>query len=286
MTKVAIVTDSTAYLPADLLKTLDINVIPLSIIWDNETFRDGIDMQPVDFYRRLSTAKTLPTTSQVTVPAMEELFKKLLDQGNDVLGIFLSSKFSGTFESATLAREHLSSAGAKIAVVDSLSTTMAMGWSVLAAAHAARAGGNLAECHRIAESARDQSGVLFVVDTLEFLRRGGRIGGAAALVGTALKIKPVLEMQNGRIESVEKIRTKGKALERLLELGIERIGSRTPVRLAISHGNAEAEANALLETARARLNPVESFSVPLSPVIGTHTGPGVVAFNYMTGITW
>lgn len=289
MSKVAIVTDSTAYLPANLLKELDIHVIPLSIIWENETLRDGVDLQPVDFYRRLSSAKSLPTTSQVTVPAFEEMFKKLLEQGNDVLGIFLSSKLSGTFESAVLARErseHLPGAGAKIAVVDSLSTSMAMGWTVLAAAHAAQRGENLAACQRIAESARDQSGLLFVVDTLEFLHRGGRIGGAQALVGTALKIKPVLEMQNGRIESVEKIRTRRKAFARLLELGIERIGSRTPVRIAISHGDAEAEAQALLETVRARLHPVESFCCPLSPVIGTHTGPGVVGINYIAGVTW
>jgi DegV family protein with EDD domain len=284
MSKVAIVTDSTAYLPKDLQKKFDINVIPLTVIWENETFQDGVDIQPDDFYKRLLTSRTMPTTSQVTVPAMEELFKRLLDSGNDVLGIFLSSKFSGTVESAIMAREKLPQVSDKIAIVDSLLTIMAMGWPVLTAARAAQTGKSLVECRRIAENARDNSGVLFVVDTLEFLRRGGRIGGAQALLGTALKIKPVLEMQNGKIEPVEKIRTKTKALERILELVIERIGQRTPVRIATVHSNAKEEAQSLLETAIARLNPIETLCCPLSPVIGTQLGPGTVALTYMAGV--
>jgi DegV family protein with EDD domain len=284
MSKVAIVTDSTAYLPEDLLKKYAINVIPLTIIWENETFQDGVDIQPDDFYKRLSSSKTMPTTSQVTVPAMEELFKKLLERGNDVLGIFISSKFSGTVESAMIAREGLSQAGEKIAIVDSLSTTMAMGWPVLTAARAAQGGESLVECRKVVEHARENSGVLFVVDTLEYLRRGGRIGGAQALLGTALKIKPILEMQNGRIEPVEKIRTKTKALDRMLEHAIERIGNRTPVRMATVHANVEEEAQSLLEAARARVKLVEALCCPLSPVVGLHAGPGTVALNYMAGV--
>jgi len=215
---------------------------------------------------------------------MEEMFRKLLDEGYDVLGIFISSKFSGTVESAMMARQKLESAREKIAVVDSLSTTMALGWPVLTAARAAKAGESLEQCRKIAEHARDNSGVLFVVDTLEFLRRGGRIGGAAALLGTALKIKPVLEMQEGKIESVEKVRTKTKALDRILELAMERVGGRTPVRMATVHANAEEEALALLESARMKLNIKETLCCPLSPVVGTHAGPGTVALNYMVGI--
>ena len=284
MSRTAIVTDSTAYIPEDLLQKYAITVIPLTIIWDNETFLDGVDIQPNDFYRRLSTAKALPTTSQVTVAAMLGTFQILLDEGFDVLGIFISSKFSGTVESALQAREMLPQAAGKIAILDSLTTTMAMGWPVITTARAAQAGENLESCLKIAENARDHSGVLFVVDTLEFLRRGGRIGGAQALLGTALNLKPVLEMQNGRIESVEKIRTKGRALDRLLELTIERIGDRVPVRLASVHANAEKEAVSLLESARAKLNPIETLCCPLSPVVGTHAGPGTVALTYLAGV--
>jgi len=161
---------------------------------------------------------------------------------------------------------------------------MAMGWPVLMTARAAQAGENLMACQKVAETTRDNSGVLFVVESLEFLHRGGRIGGAQALFGTILNIKPVLEMRDGRIESVEKIRTKSKALDRMIELAGERIAGRKPVRLATVHANAEAEALSLLEAARARLNPIESYCCPLSPVVGNHAGPGTVALTYMAGI--
>jgi DegV family protein with EDD domain len=135
----------------------------------------------------------------------------------------------------------------------------------------------------LAEKAREQTGVMFVVETLEYLRRGGRIGGAQAMLGTILNVKPLLEMQDGKIEAVEKIRTKRKALERMLDLIENKIAGRTPIRLATVHANAEAEALALLETARQRFNPVESLVSPLSPVIGTHAGPGTVALAFMSG---
>ena len=246
MSKVAIVTDSTAYLPEELIKQYNITVLPLSIIWEGKSYRDGVDMQPEDFYQRLQKTESMPTTSQVTTPAMQSTFVTLLEQGYDVLGIFLSSKFSGTVQSAEQARQMISGAAEKIAVVDSRLTIMAMGWPVLAAARAASAGENLASCRKIAEQTRDRSGVLFVVETLEFLRRGGRIGGAQALLGTVLNIKPLLGMRDGQIEAVEKIRTKTAALDRMLELIAERVGSQQPVRLATAHGRAEAEAIALL----------------------------------------
>jgi len=171
----------------------------------------------------------------------------------------------------------------KITILDSLFTTMALGWPVLTAARAAASGENLVACRQLAEKARDQTGVMFVVETLEYLRRGGRIGGAQAMLGTILNVKPLLEMQDGQIEAVEKIRTKRKALNRMLDLVEGKISGRTPIRLATVHANAEAEALAFLETARQRFNPVESLVSPLSPVIGTHAGPGTVALAFMTG---
>ncbi len=284
MPKVAIITDSTAYLPDEILKKYHITIVPLSIIWEENNYRDGVDIQPADFYQRLSNSKAMPTTSQVTIASMRSAFESLLEQGYDVLGIFISSKFSGTVQSALQAREMLTNAASKIAIVDLLSTTMAMGWPVLTTARAAQAGENLFACQKVAENARDHSGVLFVVETLEYLRRGGRIGGAQALLGTILNIKPVLEMRDGQIEPVEKIRTKGKALERVVELAIERIADRKPVRLATVHANAEAEAASLLEAACAQLNPVETYCCPLSPVVGSHAGPGTVALTYMAGV--
>ena len=284
MSKVAVVTDSTAYLPNEILNQYNISVVPLSIIWDGHDYRDGIDILPGEFYERLTNSKVMPTTSQITIAAMQSTFRNLLEQGYDVLGIFLSSKFSGTIQSALQAREMMPEAANKIAIVDSMLTTMAMGWPALTAARAAQAGENLSACVKVAENARDHSGVLFVVETLEYLRRGGRIGGAQALLGTVLNIKPVLQMQAGMIEPVEKIRTKQKAMERVIELTTERVGTRTPIRLAVTHANSEADALSMLESAQARLDPIETMCCPLSPVIGTHAGPGTVALNYMSGI--
>ena len=284
MSKVAIVTDSTAYIPSALQQQLNITVVPLSLIWGEESYEDGVDMMPDDFYKRMENSKVIPTTSQATIASMKNAFERLLAEGQDVLGIFLSSKLSGTVESGMQAREMLQKGQDRIAILDSLATTMALGWPVLTAARAAEAGESLVECQKLAEKARDQTGVMFVVETLEYLRRGGRIGGAQAMLGTILNIKPLLELQDGRIESVEKIRTKGKALSRMLDLVEEKVAGRTPIRLATVHANAEAEALTLLETARQRFNPIESLHSPLSPVIGTHAGPGTVALAFMTGI--
>lgn len=282
--KVAIVIDSTAYLPQDYLKKYNITVVPLSVIWGNEVYRDGVDMLPEEFYRRLAQSKVMPSTSQITPGAFQSTFQSLIEAGYDVLGIFLSSKISGTIQSALQAREMLPSMAEKISILDSRWTTMAMGWPAVSAARAAQAGERLANCRKIAEQACANSGVLFVVETLEFMRRGGRIGGAQAFLGTALNIKPVLEMTDGKIEAVERIRTKQKAIQRVVQIVTERIQGKAPIHLAATHANSETDALTLLDSARAELDPVETLCCPLSPVIGTHAGPGTVALNFMSGI--
>ncbi len=284
MSKVSIITDSTAYIPNDLVGKYKITVTPQVLIWGEETFQDGVDIQPEDFYRRLETAKVMPTTSQVSIIDMKSAFEKILETGNDVLAIFISAKLSGTMQSAIQAREMLPKAGNKIHIIDSNSTAMAMGFQVLETAKAAQAGENLTDCIKLAEKARENTGVYFVVDTLEFLKRGGRIGGAQALLGSALNIKPILEIRDGRIESVEKVRTKGKAVSRMIDLIVEKVAGRTPVRLATLHANVEAEARAALEAAASRLHPIEKVFASVSPVIGTHAGPGTIGLAYMAGM--
>ena len=256
MSKVAIVTDSTAYIPDDLLKRYNISVAPQIVIWGDESYRDGVDILPAEFYKRLEKSKVMPTTSQVSILDMKAAFEGLVEQGFDVLGIFLSAKLSGTMQSAQQALEMLPRIADKISILDSTSTAMALGFHALAAAKAAQAGESLLECRKLAEEAQKHTGVLFTVDTLEFLHRGGRIGGAQALMGTMLNIKPILELRDGRIEPVERVRTKSKATERMLDLVVALIANRTPVRLATLHANAEAEARALLGMASARLNPI------------------------------
>ena len=284
MSKVAVITDSTAYLPDDLVKKLNITVAPQILIWGEQTFLDGVDIQPIEFYKRLTTAKVMPTTSQVTPVTMKAIYEKLLGEGCEIIGIYLSSKLSGTVQSALLAKDMIPEAKDKITVVDSCLTSMAMGFQVLRVAEAAQGGAKMAECQKIAEKAKAHTGVLFVVDTLEFLHRGGRIGGAKKFFGTALNIKPILELRDGRIEAVEQVRTKGKAYERMLELLEERIGGRTPLRLSSLHANAEADARSLFDKAVEKLHPIETVFASVSPVIGAQAGPGTVGLAYMAGM--
>jgi EDD domain protein, DegV family len=284
MGKVAVVTDSTAYIPPDLLQRYRITVTPQILIWGEETFQDGVDIQPSEFYQRLRTAKIMPTTSQVSVVTMQNTFQRLVDEGHEVLGIFISSKLSGTIQSAVQAREAMGAAAEKVAIVDSLTTAMAMGFIALTAARAAQEGASLQECQKLAEAAREHTGVYFVVDTLEFLHRGGRIGGAQRFLGTLLNMKPVLTLESGRVEAVERVRTKGKAIERVLELVGEKVKGKTPVRMATLHANAAEEARQLLERATTMFHAEESIFSEVSPVIGTHAGPGTVGLAYMAGM--
>ncbi len=284
MPKIAIVTDSTAYLPAEYLQKYNITVVPLAVIWGNQTYEDGVNIQPDEFYTRLSTAKVLPTTSQATIYNMHKAFTELLDQGYDVLGAFISSKLSGTMQSAIQAREQLEKGKEKVELFDSQTTAMAMGFQVLAAARAAQDGASMADCKIQLEKARESTGVYFVVDTLEFLHRGGRIGGAKRLMGTALNLKPILSIRDGKVDSVESIRTKAKAISRLIEIIGEDTKGKTPIRLATLHANAPEAGKELLETAAKILNPVESLFTSVSPAIGTHTGPGTVGLAFMAGM--
>jgi len=280
MSKIAIVTDSTAYLPTDLVKKHNITVVPLVVIWEDKTFEDGIDIQSAEFYTRLKTAKKMPSTSQVSIGNMHAAFQNLIDQGFDVLGIFISSKLSGTIQSATQAKEMVGAAAERITIVDSFSTSMSMGFPVLAAARALESGASLNDCLAIVEKARENSGIFFAVDTLEFLHRGGRIGGAQRFIGSALNLKPILTLKDGKVEGMERIRTKSKAHDRVIELVAEKVKGKTNIRLATLHANASDDAKALLERAAQRLNPVETIFTEVSPVIGTHTGPGTVGLAY------
>jgi DegV family protein with EDD domain len=214
-----------------------------------------------------------------------EAYRALVDQGYEILSIHISGKLSGTLDSATQALEHFP--GEKIELVDSFSTSMALGYPVLLAARAAANGATLQECKTIAERACSQTGVYFVVSTLEFLRRGGRIGGAQAFLGTALNLKPILELRDGKIEAVERVRTMGKAIDRLLDLVGDKVNGRTPLRLAALHANAPTEASILLERAISRFGDgvvKESMVSPISPVLGTHAGPGTVGLAFLAGM--
>lgn len=281
MSKIAFVTDSTAYIPADYVKKHNLSITSQVLIWGEETFRDGVDILPDQFYTRLKSAKTMPTTSQVPIVDMKNTFQGLVDQGYSVVGIFISSKLSGTQQSAIQAKEMMGSAADKIAIVDSQSTAMALGFQVLASARAAEAGASFQECIDLAAKAHERTGVYFAVDTLEFLHRGGRIGGAQRFIGSALNLKPILAVKDGKVEGVDRIRTKTKAHDRILELVAEHVKGKKNIRLATLHANAAEDAQKLLDRATASFSPVETAFTEVSPVVGTHAGPGTVGLAYM-----
>jgi len=278
MAKPAFVTDSTSYLPEELRRRHEIQVIPQVLIWGGETLLDGVDIMPTAFYERLKTADVMPTTSQATIGAFKDLFEPHVRAGRPILAVLVSQKLSGTIQSAQSAKELFP--GARIEIVNSESAAMAMGFQVLAAARAAEAGKSFDEVLAVAIDAKNHTGVVLVVDTLEFLHRGGRIGGAARLLGTALNLKPILELQDGVIEAVERVRTRSKAQARLLGLLEERINGRPNLRLAVLHAAAEREARQLLDEAARRLKPMETVFSEVSPVVGAHVGPGTLGLAY------
>ena len=281
MPRTAIVTDSTTYIPQDLVKKYGIYVAPQQIIWGTETFRDGVDMSPTQFYERLKNDKENPKTSQASPGTFKELFSEALKSADSVLAIVLSNKLSQTFNSANLAKSEFP--GAQIEVVDSLATAMATGFMALAAARAAAEGKSLAFLKKTAEDDISKVGVVFVVDTLDYLHRGGRIGGAQKFIGNALNVKPVLELRDGRVEPLERVRTKKKAVEFMINTIAGRVAGKGPLQLATVHANAEAEARELLAAASEKMKPAEALLTEVSPVVGAHTGPGTVGLAWLVG---
>lgn len=282
MAKIAFVTDSTTYIPKDLAKGHEIHIVPSLVIWSGEELRDGVDIQPDEFYKRLAGAKETPTTSQPTPASFKDTYEKLLSNGfKDIVSIHVSSKFSGTIASAEQAKAMVPDAN--IEIIDGRSASMGTGWPLLKGANAAKAGKSLSEVASIVKEACNHTGVLLMVDTLEFLHRGGRIGGGARFLGTALNLKPILEVVDGKLEPVERVRTKSKAMDRLVELVVERVGGRSPVQLAAIHANALNDCKWLLDETKKRMKVEEAIVTDVSPAVGTHTGPGTLGFAFMAG---
>ena len=282
MAKVAVVTDSTAGIPTELLDQYPLWEAPQVLIFGEEALEDRIDIQPSEFYERLETDPIHPTTSQVTPASFQKLFGQLLDDGYDILAVLVSPKLSGTVDSANQVKEMYP--GAAIEVFNSESVAMGLGFQALMAARAAEKGASLAECKEVVEKAKPMTGVVFAVDTLEFLHRGGRIGGEAKFLGTALNFKPILEILDGAIEPIERVRTRKKSLARLIRLVEERVDGRKPLHLATLHAKAEEDARWLMDVGCAHLNPDEKIYAEVSPAVGTHAGPGVVGLAFLAGM--
>ena len=271
---VVVVADSTADIPASFVADLGIGVVPLSIQFGSETFRDGIDLTPEAFLERLRTTPELPTTSQPPVTAFEEAFRNALDRGQDVVCVTISSKLSGTFNSARLAAETVDAT--RITVVDTSSATMAVGWVAIAAARAARDGQDLASVAAVAEHAVHRVSLLAVLRTLDYAHKGGRIGRARALAGSVLAIKPILTLVDGVLVPVERIRTWNKAVARM-----EEMVEPGPTDIMVLHSDNLDDANRVAGELRTK-HPGATVGVHIvGATITTYAGPGAIGIASM-----
>ncbi len=279
MSKVAVVTDSTTYLPAEIIEQYSIRVLPLTLNLEGKEYRDGVDISATEFYKRMKKTESVPTTSQVNTLSFEQTFGELLDEGYDIITLLISSGLSATTQSALQAKKKYE--GAPIEVLETKLVAMPLGLQVLTVARAAKSGASLAECKSIAESAYQRIGVYFTVESLTYLHRGGRIGGAKRLLGTALNIKPILEIRDGLIMPRESVISQRKALRRMLDLTEKDLEGRKAQIISVFHAAAPELAQDLLDSAASRLQPEETIFTEVSPVIGAHTGPGTVSLTYL-----
>ncbi|GAE29203.1 DegV family protein [Halalkalibacter hemicellulosilyticus] len=278
MSTIKIVTDSTADIPNTLAEELGITVVPLNVIFsDEEVYEDGVTLTADRFYEYVKERNVIPSTSQPTPYQFEELYRSLSDEDTEIISIHLSSKLSGTYQAATIAKQALEMDS--IHVIDSKRASYAIGIIVVEIAKYAKSGKSLEDCLSRLEELLNDTTVYFMVDTLEYLQKNGRIGKASALLGSMLKIKPILSLNEaGEVYSFEKARGQKKALNRILEVFDEQFG-REPVHVGISHAVNEQYARDVLSLCQQRFNVQSDVITSIGAVIGAHVGPGTIAIS-------
>jgi len=272
---VRVVTDSTADIPRELAAEVGIVVIPLRVMFGSESYLDGVDLTSDEFFEKLQQAKDLPTTSQPSVGEFHQLYEGLAGETRRILSIHLSSKFSGTVDAARQAAA-LVGDEFNVEVIDSGTVSMAMGFAVIAAARAAREGADLDTCARIARSILERQRLAVAVDTLEYLRRGGRIGRATAFLGGLLRLKPVLTIRDGETFPLSRARSRKKALEKILSVCLD--GGNVE-QAAVMHTTTPDDAAFLAGEVSRRYPDIPILMGRIGPVIGVHTGPGLIGLG-------
>jgi DegV family protein with EDD domain len=275
---IAVVTDSTSDLPPELVQAHNIHVVPLNLIMGDKTWRDGVDIDPPAFYRLLVSSKDFPTTSQPNVAAFQDLFVELAEGSAGIVAVLVSSDRRGTVESAQLAAANLPDI--PIEIIDSRGVSASLGLMVLAAVRAADEGGDLKTVANTVRALIDKTRLYFVVDTLEYLHRGGRIGAATKLLGSALNLKPILAIENGVVEPVGRVRTHSKARARVKEILHEQLSDADKVHMAVFHVAAPDEVSRFRAQLEGGFHPVEMVETECGPVIGAHVGPGTVGVAF------
>jgi DegV family protein with EDD domain len=269
---VRIVTDSTADLPAEIAMELGIDIVPLQVLFGEKAYRDGLDITSEHFFEMLPKSKELPTTSQPSTGEFVRVYERLAADTGHILSIHLSAGFSGTVGTARLAARELIGR-CEIDVIDSGTVSMAMGFAVMAAARTAQGGASLEACGAAARSVLERQRLAVTVDTLEYLRRGGRIGRAQAFLGGLLKLKPILTIRDGQAHPLTRVRTRRKALDEMLRICLE---DGTVEEAIIMDSTTPEDAAYLREEVMKRCPGVPVYSGRIGPVIGVHGGPGLI----------
>ncbi|MGC8787322.1 MAG: DegV family protein [Anaerolineae bacterium] len=277
MKKIAVVTDSGACVPADLVRKYHIHVVPFQLVWDGKSYRDGIDITPSEFYQRLRKSTSLPTTSQPALGEFAALYARLGQEAEGIVSIHASGELSATLHTAQLAAEQASPV--PVRVIDSRVGAAAEGFVVLAAARAAAAGSNLEEVAAAAKATIPRVGLFATLETLEYLHRGGRIGEAAALLGSKLHVHPILYLSDGRVKVAGVTHSRRKAMERILDLMADWVGEH-PLCISVFHADALQEVEWVEAKVRSRFDCNEYYLTELTPVMGAHTGPGVIGLAF------
>ncbi|MFQ5886022.1 MAG: DegV family protein [Anaerolineae bacterium] len=277
MAHVAVVTDGGAAMPPELVEEYDIAVVPFQLMWEGETLRDGIDITPTQFYRRLRTAKSLPTTSQPLAGDFVRLYSELGGEAEAIASIHVAKEFSGTYNTALLAAKQ--AATIPIEVVDSRTATMGLGFLVLEAARAATKGASLSEVVARVKSLIPKVHVLATLDTLEYLRRSGRVPTLKASLGSMLNIKPVFHLYDGQARLYAQVRSRKRAVQIMVE-AMPETAERGGLHIAVLHADAPGEAQELKAQILSRFDPAEIYVAEFSPVMGTHTGPGLLGITF------
>ena len=280
--KVKVVVDSTSYIPKETLIENDISIVSLNVLLNGKSYRE-VDLENEFFYKEMNESKEIPKSSQPSVEEIKEVFTNIAKSGFDIVGIFISSKMSGTYSTAHLVREMVLEEypETRIELVDSESNCMQMGFSAIQAARAAKREENIERVVEEAKKVINTSKFLFVPDTLKYLKKGGRIGGASALFGTILQIKPILTVQNGETSVYEKVRTKKKAVEVILKKVLDDMTEKGLGEVIVHHINCEEEGLELAKRLENKLKiPVKIQSI--GATIGLHVGPGSIGVAYYT----
>jgi len=279
VSKVRIVTDSTADIPADVREKYGITMISLKVLFGEETYLDAVDLTTEEFYSRLKASPVLPKTSQPSPADFLDVYERLLaeDPTAPIVSIHLASVLSGTYQSATIAKSMVEIEGADIRVIDSCSASFGHGMQVVLAAQMAENGASADDIVAATAQRQKNTGIYFLVDTLDYLQKGGRIGKAAAMIGSLLNIKPILSLEpNGTVTAVDKARGSKKAMAKIVELLKQSFGN-DELALVVAKTDDEATTNELRDRLTAELNIKEIYYTTVGTVIGTYTGPGTSA---------